>query len=82
VTFPADEIRHTLDVDADEASMRAWNLGDDGWSDSVMEEAETLLPSLVEAGYADAQDAKWNFTPRGVQRAMEIERRSGSPDQP
>jgi hypothetical protein len=63
-------------VDPDEALIEAWNLGEgeEGWSDDVMEAAEHLLPILVAAGYAETKNATWNFTPKGVARAMELER--------
>jgi hypothetical protein len=63
-------------MDADAALIEAWNLGEgeDGWSDAVMAEAERLLPILVEAGYATTEANKWNFTPKGVERAIELER--------
>jgi hypothetical protein len=59
----------------DEALIRAWNLGEgkDGWSDSVIDEAESLLPILVEAGYAETEGATWKFTPKGAARAMELD---------
>jgi hypothetical protein len=62
-------------VDADAALMRAWELGmdDAGWTDEEMTEADSLLPVLLEAGYADADDHTWWFTPQGVRRAEEIE---------
>jgi hypothetical protein len=63
-------------MNPDDALLEAWNLGEDedGWSDRVMEEAELLLPLLVAAGYAETKGATWNFTPKGVARAMELER--------
>jgi hypothetical protein len=63
-------------MDADAALMRAWTLGEgeDGWSDAVMEEAESLLPVLIEAGYVETKGNTWNFTPDGVARAMELDR--------
>lgn len=62
-------------MNPDEALIEAWNLGDgeEGWSEAVMEAAEHLLPILVAAGYAEAKDATWNFTSKGVARAMELE---------
>jgi hypothetical protein len=55
--------------------MQAWNLGEgeDGWSDGVMDEAGLLLPILIEAGYAETAGNTWNFTPKGVARAMELQ---------
>jgi len=65
------------DLSVDEALIRAWNLGLDseGWTDSVMDEAERLLPVLIRAGYAATDDAgaKWWFTEGGVARASELE---------
>ena len=62
-------------MDADEALIAAWRLGegDDGWSDAVMAEAELLLPILIDAGYAETRDNSWNFTAKGVERAMELD---------
>jgi hypothetical protein len=62
-------------VDPDEALIQAWNLGDrdDAWSEPVIEIAEQLLPILIAAGYAEATDTVWRFTPEGIARAMEIE---------
>jgi len=62
-------------MDADEALLKAWLLGEDedGWSDAVKEMAEQLLPTLIAAGYVWATDGKWNFTPEGVKRAMELD---------
>jgi hypothetical protein len=66
-------------MDADEALMRAWNLvlDEEGWTDKVMDEAERLLPTLVDAGYAASDDiaSTWRFTPEGVARARELEDR-------
>ena len=64
-------------MDADAALMCAWGLGMDGggWSDSVMGEAERLLPDLLRAGYAATDDDAdtWWFTPKGVARAEQLE---------
>jgi hypothetical protein len=67
-------------VDPVAALRRAWNLGerDDGWSDAVMEEVERLLPILIEAGYVETKDATWNFSAKGVARAMELDREPSS----
>ena len=68
-------------MDVDETLMAAWNLGmdDEGWTDAVMEEAERLLPMLVDAGYAatDDQAGTWWFTPAGVAQATVLEGASG-----
>jgi hypothetical protein len=63
-------------MDADEALIRAYNLGmdDAGWTDEVMEKAEELLPTLVAAGYVAVDDEAqtWWFTKKGVARVDEI----------
>lgn len=69
---------------ADEALVRAWGLGmdDAGYTDAVMDEMETLLPILIEAGYAESDPGHtWNFTPKGVARAEELEGED-SPEKP
>jgi hypothetical protein len=45
-------------MDADTALIRAFDLGmdDAGWTEEVMDEAESLLPTLVAAGYAARED--------------------------
>jgi hypothetical protein len=62
-------------MDADQALIEAWRLGEgeDGWSDAVMATAEHLLPILIAAGYVETKEATWNFTPEGMARAMELE---------
>jgi hypothetical protein len=64
-------------MDADEALLRAWNLGqdEDGWTDAVTEEAGTLLPTLLAAKYAalDDEARNWWFTEQGIARAKELE---------
>jgi hypothetical protein len=61
---------------ADEALLRAWNLGldEDGWTDAVTEEAGTLLPTLLAAKYAaiDDEARNWWFTELGIARAKEL----------
>lgn len=61
-------------MNADEALIRAFNLGmgDEGWTDEDMEEAELLLPTLVAAGYAASDAHTWRFTEKGVARFDEI----------
>jgi DNA-binding IclR family transcriptional regulator len=63
-------------MDADEALIRAFNLGTDdaGWTEEVMDKAELLLPSLIEAGYAarDDETNTWRLTKTGVARHDEI----------
>jgi hypothetical protein len=72
---------YTSAMDADVTLMRAWGLGMDGagWSDSVMDEAERLLPELLSAGYAatDVDADTWWFTPKGVARAEQLETTPG-----
>jgi hypothetical protein len=67
-------------MNADEALLRAWNLGmdDAGWTDAVMEEADLLLPTLLAAGFAATGDEGWTwwFTDEGIARAEELERTS------
>jgi hypothetical protein len=67
-------------IDRDAALLRAWNLAmdDEGWSDAVREEAESLLPILLEAGYVWVDDAAgtWASTDIGIARAEELERNS------
>jgi hypothetical protein len=57
--------------------MRAWNLvlDKEGWTDKVMDEAERLLPTLLDAGCAATDDdgSTWRFTREGVARATELE---------
>ena len=48
-------------------------MDDEGWSDAEMDEAESLLPALIEAGYAEETGNTWNFTDKGVARAMKLE---------
>ena len=62
----------------DAALIAAWNLGmdDAGWSDAVMDEAERLLPILIEAQFAATNEGggTWWFTAAGVARAEQFER--------
>lgn len=62
----------------DEILLRAWTIDDeeDGWTDAVMEEAERLLPILVKAGYAQADEHDWSFTDAGAERAWALERKA------
>jgi hypothetical protein len=61
---------------ADEALLRSWELGmgDDGWTEAVMDEADQLLPILVEAGYVEVDEANntWAYTDAGVARYDEL----------
>jgi len=67
-------------METDEALIRAWNLGMDeaGWSDAVMDEAERLLPTLLDAGYVtvDEEARTWAFSTEGVARAEALDDRS------
>jgi hypothetical protein len=64
--------------------MRAWDLGmgEGGWSDAVMDEAERLLPSLLTAGYVEADGSTWRFSAAGVARAEALEGIATQPTQP
>jgi hypothetical protein len=68
-------------MDADDALKRAFDLGmdADGWTDAVMDEAELLLPILLESGYAarDEVAETWWFTENGVARHKALEDASG-----
>jgi hypothetical protein len=46
-----------------------------GWTDKVMDEAERLLPILVDAGYAATDDAEWTWRFRPARKRS----RTGSP---
>ena len=52
--------------DADLTLIQAFNLGmgEEGWTDQVMDEAERLLPTLIAAGYLD-DEAQMVVHPRG-----------------
>jgi hypothetical protein len=59
-------------VDGDEALTRAWPLLVENATDEVMDELETLIPMLVEAGYAEADEHTWRTTPAAHARAAEL----------
>ena len=62
-------------MNADEALVEAWELGmgDGGYTDAVMQRAEELLPTLIQAGYVAVDgDWTWWFTPEGVARAEQL----------
>ncbi len=63
-------------MDAETALIRAWSLGmdDAGWTDEVMDKAEELTPTLLEAGYVavDDETGTWWFTKKGVARVDEL----------
>ncbi len=58
--------------DADRALRRAWLLGGEDMTDGVMDEYESLLPTLIAAGYAETEGNTWGYTPKGVARAEAI----------
>jgi len=62
----------TIMDEADSALIRAWHLALEDYTDEIYAVFEQLLPSLVEAGYAEADEHTWHFTPRGVARAEEL----------
>jgi hypothetical protein len=59
-------------MDADEALTRAWPLLVENATDEVMDELEALIPVLVEAGYAEADEYIWRTTPAAHRRAAEL----------
>jgi hypothetical protein len=59
-------------MNADEALRRAWPLLVEDATDEVMDELETLIPVLVEAGYAESDDYIWRTTPAAHARAAEL----------
>jgi hypothetical protein len=68
-------------VDSDEtdcALIRAWTLWFEDPSDEGAGESETLLPGLVAAGYAEVENDRWGFTPKGIARAEELEGEAGA----
>jgi hypothetical protein len=77
-----DQIReHNYDramAEEDTALMRAWELSAGDHTDSVIDELEPLIPILAAAGYVEADDYTWSFTPKGVARAEELEAQSSS----
>jgi hypothetical protein len=56
-------------MDSDKALIRAWDLALENDTEAVEDEFERLLPTLIEAGYAEADEYVWHFTPKGVERA-------------
>jgi hypothetical protein len=64
---------HENGVDEVDAVLaRAWELFLENTTDEVMDELEPLVPILVDAGYAEADEVAWRFTPKGVARAEEL----------
>lgn len=59
-------------MNGDEALTRAWPLLVENATDEVTDELETLIPALVEAGYAEADDYVWRTTPAAHVRAAEL----------
>jgi hypothetical protein len=57
---------------ADEALSEAWTLADENYTAELYARFEELLPMLIQAGYADADEHTWHFTPKGVARANEL----------
>jgi hypothetical protein len=60
-------------VTADDALIQAWRLAVEDLTDEVEDELETLIPKLVEAGYAETDGWTWNFTDKGIERAEALE---------
>ena len=56
-------------MDADNALLLVSELADHDHTDAVADEFERLLPTLIEAGYVEADDYTWRLTPEGVARA-------------
>lgn len=56
----------------DDALVRAWNLGGEDYTDEIMDEYEALLPTLIEAGYVESNGHTWNYTKKGVERALAL----------
>jgi len=54
---------------SDTALMQAWGLSVEDYTDAVIDELEPLIPVLVDATYAEADDYTWRFSPTGVARA-------------
>ena len=57
---------------ADEALIEAWTLSVGNHTAEVEARFEELLPTLLDAGYAEADEYTWRFTPKGVARADEL----------
>ncbi len=56
----------------DAALIKAWELFLEDCSEQVQAELEALLPTLLHAGYAEADEYTWRFTPHGVARAESL----------
>lgn len=59
---------------ADEVLMEAWELAGGPHNDDVGRRFEELLPALLQAGYADADEYVWSFSEKGIERIEELER--------
>jgi hypothetical protein len=75
---PEDALRDLLRSDTalsdeDRALIRASRLALEDFTDEIFAEIETLLPTLVAAGYAEALEDRWGFTPKGIERAEELD---------
>ena len=64
--------------DTDVALRRVWELFVEDPTDKIEDEMEALLPTLIVAGYVDATEDRWNFTPKGVARAKQLESDAGT----
>jgi hypothetical protein len=58
----------------DRELLRAWDLFIQDPTDEVFDELERLLPTLISAGYADADEYTWSFSDTGIARAEALER--------
>ncbi len=77
---PEDALRAAMQADppetlndADRALARAWQIADEDMTDEVMDEYARLLPTLIAAGYAEADEDTWHFTRKGAARAEVVE---------
>lgn len=66
ITYPREV------AEADSALVRAWRLALEDASDEVECEFESLLPTLIAAGYAEADEFTWHFTSEGAARAERL----------
>ena len=61
-----------MPTNPDEALARAWELAHGDFTEAEQDELDRLLPTLVDAGYAEAHEDTWRFTPKGVERADSV----------
>ena len=61
------------DDETDRALLRARELFLGDPTDESFDETEDLLPRLIEAGFVEAEEDRWGFTPAGRKRADELE---------